>query len=110
MSYGKVVYRAATHAAFGRWHVDARNSFLFGDTVMPYFERKAYLAQPPQFYKQMAMAAGFERVFEIGPVFRADPSFTARHMTEFTGVDMEISWVESHDDECPVFLEAHGLS
>jgi aspartyl/asparaginyl-tRNA synthetase len=46
----------------------------------------------------MAMAAGFERVFEIGPVFRADPSFTSRHMTEFTGVDMEISWVDSHDD------------
>jgi len=63
-----------------------------------YFDRKAYLAQSPQFYKQMAMAAGFERIFEIGPVFRADPSFTARHMTEFTGIDIEMSWVESHDD------------
>ena len=63
-----------------------------------YFETKAYLAQSPQFYKQMAMAAGFERVFEIGPVFRADPSFTSRHMTEFTGIDMEISYIESHDD------------
>ena len=41
---------------------------------MTYFDRKAYLAQSPQFYKQMAMAAGFEKVFEIGPVFRADPS------------------------------------
>lgn len=50
-----------------------------------YFETTAYLAQSPQFYKQMAMAAGFEGVFEIGPVFRADPSFTSRHMTEFTG-------------------------
>jgi nondiscriminating aspartyl-tRNA synthetase len=66
--------------------------------TMDYFERKAYLAQSPQFYKQMAMAAGFERVFEIGPVFRADPSFTSRHMTEFTGVDMEMSWVQSHED------------
>jgi nondiscriminating aspartyl-tRNA synthetase len=65
---------------------------------LPYFERKAYLAQSPQFYKQMAMAAGFERVFEIGPVFRADPSFTSRHMTEFTGIDMEMSWVDSHED------------
>ncbi len=65
---------------------------------VPYFERKAYLAQSPQFYKQMAMAAGFERVFEIGPVFRADPSFTSRHMTEFTSIDMEMSWVESHED------------
>ena len=63
-----------------------------------YFDRKAYLAQSPQFYKQMAMAAGFERVFEIGPVFRADPSFTSRHMTEFTGLDLEISWIETHDD------------
>jgi aspartyl-tRNA synthetase len=65
---------------------------------LDYFDRKAYLAQSPQFYKQMAMAAGFERIFEIGPVFRADPSFTSRHMTEFTGVDMEISWIDSHED------------
>jgi aspartyl-tRNA synthetase len=67
---------------------------------LPYFgkDRKAYLAQSPQFYKQMAMAAGFDRVFEIGPVFRANPSFTSRHDTEFTSVDMEISWVESHED------------
>lgn len=65
---------------------------------LEYFDRKAYLAQSPQFYKQMAMAAGFERVFEIGPVFRADPSFTSRHMTEFTGVDLEMSWVDSHED------------
>lgn len=63
-----------------------------------YFDRKAYLAQSPQFYKQMAMAAGFERVFEIGPVFRAEPSFTSRHMTEFTGADAEISFVQSHQD------------
>ncbi|MRR52564.1 MAG: aspartate--tRNA(Asn) ligase, partial [Rhodocyclaceae bacterium] len=66
--------------------------------TIDYFERKAYLAQSPQFYKQMAMAAGFERAFEIGPVFRADPSFTSRHMTEFTGVDAEISWIDSHED------------
>jgi aspartyl-tRNA synthetase len=65
---------------------------------IPYFEKTAYLAQSPQFYKQMAMAAGFEKVFEIGPVFRADPSFTSRHMTEFTGVDMEMSWIASHED------------
>jgi len=65
---------------------------------VPYFETKAYLAQSPQFYKQMAMAAGFERVFETGPVFRADPSFTSRHMTEFTSVDMEMSWIDSHED------------
>src|SRR3989338_3632042 len=63
-----------------------------------YFERKAYLAQSPQFYKQMAMAAGFDRVFEVGPVFRAEPSFTSRHATEFTGYDTEISYIESHHD------------
>ena len=63
-----------------------------------YFERPAYLAQSPQFYKQMAMAAGFGRVFEIGPVFRANPSFTSRHDTEFTSVDAEISWIDSHED------------
>jgi aspartyl/asparaginyl-tRNA synthetase len=53
-----------------------------------YFEREAYLAQSPQFYKQMAMAAGFGKVFEVGPVFRANPSFTSRHDTEFTSVDV----------------------
>ncbi len=63
-----------------------------------YFERVAYLAQSPQFYKQMAMAAGFGKVFEVGPVFRANPSFTSRHDTEFTSVDVEISWIDSHDD------------
>jgi len=65
---------------------------------MEYFEKTAYLAQSPQFYKQMAMAAGFGRVFEVGPVFRANPSFTSRHDTEFTSVDVEISWIESHED------------
>ena len=63
-----------------------------------YFDRKAYLAQSPQFYKQMAMAAGFEKVFMTSPVFRAEPSFTTRHLTEFTGWDFEISYIESHHD------------
>jgi aspartyl-tRNA synthetase len=63
-----------------------------------YFDGEAYLAQSPQFYKQMAMAAGFGRVFEVGPVFRANPSFTSRHDTEFTSVDVEISWIDSHED------------
>ncbi|MCC7543817.1 aspartate--tRNA(Asn) ligase [bacterium] len=63
-----------------------------------YFDRTAYLAQSPQMYKQMAMASGFERVFEVGPVFRANPSFTSRHDTEFTGYDMELSFIESHQD------------
>ncbi len=63
-----------------------------------YFDRSAYLAQSPQFYKQMAMAAGFERVFEVGPVFRAEPSFTTRHATEFTGFDFEMSFIASHQE------------
>lgn len=63
-----------------------------------YFEGEAYLAQSPQFYKQMAMAAGLERVFEVGPVFRAEPSFTTRHVTEFTGYDFEISFIDSYEE------------
>jgi len=65
---------------------------------LEYFETHAYLAQSPQFYKQMAMTAGLGRIFEIGPVFRADPSFTSRHATEFTSVDIEVSWIDSHED------------
>ncbi|HEY7429447.1 MAG TPA: aspartate--tRNA(Asn) ligase [Streptosporangiaceae bacterium] len=63
-----------------------------------YFDRTAYLAQSPQFYKQMAVAAGIERVFEIGPVFRAEPSFTSRHSTEFTSVDAEMAWIDGPGD------------
>lgn len=63
-----------------------------------YFDRFAYLAQSPQFYKQMAMAAGFERIFEVGPVFRAEKSFTSKHTTEFTGFDLEFSYITSFRD------------
>ncbi len=63
-----------------------------------YFDTKAYLAQSPQFYKQMAMASGFEKVFAFVPYFRAEPSFTTRHMTEFTGWDFEISFIDSHEN------------
>ena len=63
-----------------------------------YFDRKAYLAQSPQFYKQMAMASGFERIFEVGPVFRAENSNTSRHTTEFTGFDLEFSYINSYED------------
>ena len=63
-----------------------------------YFDRKAYLAQSPQFYKQMAMAAGFERIFEVGPVFRAEKSNTNRHTTEFTGLDLVFSGIDSYEE------------
>jgi len=63
-----------------------------------YFGGSAYLAQSPQFFKQMAIGAGVEKFFEIGPVFRAEPSFTSRHATEFTGVDVEIGWISGVED------------
>lgn len=57
-----------------------------------YFKGSAYLAQSPQLYKQMAIAGDFERVFHIGPVFRAEDSNTHRHMTEFVGLDLEMAF------------------
>ena len=65
---------------------------------MEYFDRKAYLAQSPQFYKQMAMASGFDRIFEVGPVFRAEKSYTSKHATEFTGFDLEFSYITDFRD------------
>ena len=63
-----------------------------------YFDRKAYLIQSPQFYKQMAIASGFEKVFISTPVFRAEKSHTRKHATEFSGFDIEIANVESEED------------
>jgi nondiscriminating aspartyl-tRNA synthetase len=63
-----------------------------------YFGRDAYLAQSPQFYKQMMMAAGFERVFEIGPVFRAEKHHTPRHLCEYTSIDFEMSYISGPED------------
>lgn len=62
-----------------------------------YFERDAFLAQSPQFYKQ-AGATVFERVFEIGPVFRAEPHFTTRHINEYISLDAEVSFIENVGD------------
>ena len=63
-----------------------------------YFDGKAYLAQSPQFYKQMAMSSGFNRVFEVAPCFRAENSNTSRHATEFTSFDVEMSYINSYED------------
>ncbi len=63
-----------------------------------YFDKKAYLAQSPQFYKQMALASGFDKVFEIAPAFRAENSNSYRHATEFTSFDIEISYIDSFED------------
>ena len=73
-----------------------------------YFDRKAYLAQSPQFYKQMAMASGFERIFEVAPAFRAENSNTNKHATEFTSFDLEFSYIDSFEDV--MNLEAEMLS
>lgn len=71
-----------------------------GAEVFPviYFDKNVFLAQSPQLYKQMMMAAGFERVFEVGPAYRAEKHHTTRHLTEFESVDIEMSFIEDHED------------
>lgn len=63
-----------------------------------YFGRAVYLSQSPQLYKQMFVAGGFERVYELGPVFRAEKSNTTRHLTEFTGIDFEMGFIHDYTD------------
>ncbi|EOU1991860.1 aspartate--tRNA(Asn) ligase [Clostridium perfringens] len=63
-----------------------------------YFENKAYLAQSPQFYKQMMVGAGFERVFEIGHAYRAEKHNTNRHLNEYVSMDLEIGFIENEFD------------
>lgn len=59
-----------------------------------YFDKKAYLAQSPQFYKQMMVGAGYERVFEVGHVYRAESHDTQRHVNEFVSLDLEMGFIE----------------
>ncbi len=73
-----------------------------------YFDRSAYLAQSPQFYKQMALASGFGKVFEVAPCFRAENSNTARHATEFTSFDVEFAYINDFNDVMD--LEAEMLA
>ena len=65
--------------------------------TIDYFGRPGYLAQSPQFYKQM-MVGVFERVFEVGPVFRAEPHDTGRHLAQFTSLDAELGFITDHRD------------
>jgi nondiscriminating aspartyl-tRNA synthetase len=65
--------------------------------TVDYFGRPAFLAQSPQLYKQI-MVGVFERVFEVGPVFRAEPHDTARHINQYTSLDVELGFIESHED------------
>ncbi len=67
-----------------------------------YFERDAYLAQSPQLYKQMLMGAGFERVYEIGPIFRAEEHNTRRHLNEAISIDIEMSFIEDEEEPMEV--------
>ncbi|WP_167827958.1 aspartate--tRNA(Asn) ligase [Pyrolobus fumarii] len=71
-----------------------------GAEVFPiiYFEKEAFLAQSPQLYKQMGVISGLERVYEIGPAFRAEKHHTVRHLTEFTSVDFEMGFIKSYED------------
>ena len=62
-----------------------------------YFEKEAFLNQSPQLYKQMMMAAGFERVFEIGPIFRAEEHNTTKHLNEATSIDVEVSYADDRE-------------
>lgn len=59
-----------------------------------YFEKEAFLNQSPQLYKQMMMAAGFEKVYEIGPIFRAEEHNTTKHLNEATSIDIEVSFTD----------------
>jgi nondiscriminating aspartyl-tRNA synthetase len=70
-----------------------------------YFGRRAYLAQSPQFYKQ-AMVGVFERVFEVGPVFRAEPHDTARHLAQYTSLDAEFGFITDHQEVMAVLRDA----
>ena len=63
-----------------------------------YYDRTAYLTQSPQFYKQIMVGSGLERVFEVGPAYRAEKSETSRHLTEFVSLDFEMGFIESEQD------------
>ena len=69
-----------------------------------YFEGQAYLAQSPQFYKQI-MVGVFERVFEVGPVFRAEPHDTIRHINEYVSLDVELGFIRDHRDVMAVLTQ-----
>jgi nondiscriminating aspartyl-tRNA synthetase len=72
--------------------------------ALDYFGRPAYLAQSPQFYKQL-MVGVFERVYEVGPVFRAEPHDTARHLAQYTSLDAELGFIADHRDVMTVLTE-----
>lgn len=74
---------------------------------LPYFQKEAYLAQSPQFYKQMMVAGGLERVFEIAPVYRAEHHNSSRHLNEYISLDVELGFI--HDFHEVMQLETDVL-
>src|SRR5258706_13390980 len=72
--------------------------------ALDYFGAPAYLAQSPQFYKQTLVGV-FERVYEVGPVFRAEPHDTVRHLAQYTSLDVELGFIRDHRDVMAVLRE-----
>ena len=94
---------AASVAGFRR-ALDRRG---FPEIPIDWFGRRAYLAQSPQFYKQI-MVGVFERVYEVGPVFRAEPHDTARHLAEYLSLDAEMGFIRDHHDVMRVLRDVLG--
>ena len=109
---GAAVMRGFRHALDERGFVEIQSPKLVesategGSNVFAvnYFGRPAYLAQSPQFYKQ-AMVGVFERVYEIGPVFRAEPHDTRRHLNQYTSLDVELGFIRNHFDVMSLLTE-----
>lgn len=105
------VMRAFRAALDERGFVEIQSPKLVGGATegganvfsVAYFDRTAYLAQSPQFYKQI-MVGVFERVYEVGPVFRAEPHATVRHINQYTSLDVELGFIESHADVMQVLV------
>ena len=102
---GEIAWRFAEYLR-GRDFVEIHTSKLVSSGTeggselfsVSYFERKALLAQSPQFYKQIMVGSGFERVFEVGPVYRAEKHATIRHLNEYVSLDVEMGFIEDEGD------------
>jgi len=109
---GAAAMRGFRAALDGRGFVEIQSPKLVGGATegganvfaVKYFDRTAYLAQSPQLYKQI-MVGVFERVYEVGPVFRAEPHDTVRHINQYTSLDVELGFIESHADVMRVVVE-----
>jgi nondiscriminating aspartyl-tRNA synthetase len=128
LDYGQVTWRHPLQQA--RWRLAATSMRGFRDTLdglgfteiqtpklvesatesganvfeVDYFDRSAYLAQSPQFFKQMGVGI-FERVYEVGPVFRAEPHDTVRHLAEYVSLDVELGFIRDHRDVLAVLRD-----